>query len=86
MPLGGRMASITLLDFYNSAKQLLWCSANVIMEHIYWDKNDEANELAPHVSGYKKIEGEMMNYHIKELEIMQVNGLDSLQQELANHL
>lgn len=56
------------------------------MEHIYWDKNDEANELAPHVSGYKKIEGEMMNYHIKELEIMQVNGLDPLQQELANHL
>lgn len=39
-----------ILDFYKLAKQLLQCFADVIVEHIYRDETDEANEQ--HASRY----------------------------------
>lgn len=61
--------TVTLWDFYQSTKKLLQYFANVIIEHVYRDENDEVNELAQHASGYKKIKGETMDHFVEDLAI-----------------
>lgn len=68
--------TVTLLESYESPKHLLQCFADVTIEHVYRDANDETNKLAQHVSGYKRLKGEMADYPIEELCIMNAENLD----------
>lgn len=47
--------TVTLLESYESPKHLLQCFADVTIEHVYRDANDETNKLAQHVFGYKRL-------------------------------
>jgi len=50
----------------------------VTIEHVYIGENDEANRLAQHASGYKKIKDEALESSIEEYCIMEIRSTDPL--------
>lgn len=68
--------AITLAEFYNSAKQLHKIFVDVTIEHVYKGDNNEANKLAQHVFGYRKVNDEALESSIEEYCIMKIELVD----------
>lgn len=64
--------TIALEEFYDLAKQLLSCFADVTIEHVFKGENDEVNQQAHHAFGYKRLKDETLKSTIKEYCIMEI--------------
>lgn len=78
--------TITLIEFYNSSRQLLNYFNDITIVHLYKGENNEANQLTQHAYGYKKLKDEALESTVKEYCIMEIELADPWQQEIIDCL